>query len=234
MVSPILRSMRNPAFWIVVSLGLFQWPAHAEAPPARSPTRWEKDIQAFEAQDRQNPPPKDPILFVGSSSIRMWNVKESFPDLPVMNRGFGGSEISDSVYYANRIVVPYKPKTVVFYAGDNDLALGKTPEQVCEDFKGFVKIVHDTLPETRIIFISIKPSIARWKIVDKGQKANELIRDFFKQDTLFDYVDAGTPILGNDGQPRKELFVSDGLHLNGEGYKLWTSILRPHLDSKPE
>ena len=194
--------------------------------------RWEKDIQAFEAQDRVKPPPKDPILFVGSSSIRMWKVEESFPDLPVMNRGFGGSEISDSVYYANRIVIPYKPKIIVFYAGDNDLAAGKTPDQVCEDFKQFVKVVHEALPETRIVFISIKPSIARWKIYDKGQKANELIAASMKDKKFVAYVDVTKPMLDSNGEPRKELFVKDGLHMNDEGYRIWRDIVQPIILAK--
>ncbi|NUQ66342.1 MAG: hypothetical protein HUU20_28095 [Pirellulales bacterium] len=194
--------------------------------------RWEPAIAAMEAQDRESPPPENGILFVGSSSIRMWEVKQSFPDLPVINRGFGGSQIADSVRYADRIVLPYRPRVIVFYAGDNDIAAGKTPEQVADDFKAFVGKVRDGLPRTRIVFIGIKPSIRRWAMVDKMREANRLIRALAAEDERLEYVDVDAPMIGHDGKPRAELFRSDGLHLSAEGYRRWADLVRPHL--KPE
>jgi len=138
----------------IVSSALFSTSLLA-AEPAASP--WEKEIRAFEAKDQQQPPPGGAVLFVGSSSIRLWKLDESFPDVKTINRGFGGSHLADSVAFAERIVIPYRPKLIVLYAGDNDLAAGKTPERVLADFKQFVAKVEAALPETRIAFISIKP-----------------------------------------------------------------------------
>ncbi len=199
-----------------------------------APARWESTIQEFEKQDKTNPPPQGAVLFVGSSSIRMWPLKHCFPDLPVINRGFGGSFVEDSLYYADRIVLPYKPRVIVFYAGDNDIASGKTPEQVFHDFTTFVKKVHEALPKTRIIYIAIKPSIARWKLIDKMREANRLIQDFTRKDARLTFVDIDTPMTGPDGRPRRELFLEDGLHLNDEGYALWTSLIQPLLRETPE
>ena len=125
------------------------------------PARWAEDIAKFKALDKEKFPPEHAILFVGSSSIRLWKLEDHFPGLHAINRGFGGSKIADSIHYADRIVIPYKPKAIVFYAGDNDIASGMTPRQVFWDYQAFVKKVHDALPETKIIFIAIKPSIKR-------------------------------------------------------------------------
>jgi lysophospholipase L1-like esterase len=191
--------------------------------------RWEKDIQEFEKQDREKPAPEQAILFAGSSSIRLWDLHQSFPGLETINRGFGGSEIRDSVHFAPRIILKYKPRLIVFYAGDNDIAAGRSPEQVLADFKALVQEVHAALPRTKILFLSIKPSIQRWKLVDKIRQANALIEAFCKQDDRLTYVDVGTALLGKDGKPRPELFRPDGLHLNTEGYKVWASLLEPYL-----
>jgi lysophospholipase L1-like esterase len=195
------------------------------------PHKFEADIKRFEAQDQKSPPPAHPVLFVGSSSIRIWNVAKSFPDLTVLNRGFGGSQIADSVYFADRIVIKYKPRAIVFYAGDNDLAAGKTPEQLFEDFKQFVAKVHAALPKTPIVFISIKPSIARWKLIDQGREANKLIAAMAADDPLLKFIDVGPAMLDAEGKPRADLFLPDGLHMNATGYELWTSLLAPVLAS---
>jgi len=198
------------------------------APPAVSP--WEKEIRAFERQDARQRPPKNAVLFVGSSSIRLWKLAESFPDLKTINRGFGGSQLADSVEFAERIVIPYRPKLIVLYAGDNDLAAGKTPEQVSADFQQFVVKVQKALPETRIAYLAIKPSIARWALVDRIRDANARIEKFIAGGERLQYVDVFQPMLGADGLPRRELFRGDGLHLNAEGYKLWAKVLRPALE----
>ena len=193
--------------------------------------QWEKAIQAFEASDKTNPPPRDAILMIGSSSIVKWtNAAAQFPDHRLINRGFGGSHLSDSVAFVERIVVPYQPKLVLLYAGDNDIAAGKTPEQVFADFKAFVAIVQAALPQTRIAFISIKPSPSRMKLIQSIKTTNRLIRDFIAESPKLIYVDVFNPMLGADDQPRAELFVADQLHLNNAGYKLWAGIVRPVLE----
>lgn len=192
-------------------------------------SKWEKDIAAFEAKDKEKAPPQKGIVFLGSSSIRLWDLKQSFPDFDVINRGFGGSQIADSVHFADRLIVKYNPRLVVFYAGDNDIALGKKPERVAEDFKSLVEIIHKDLPKTKVVFIAIKPSPSRWALIDKQRKANALIEALCKKDERLTYLDVVTPLLGEDGKPRQNLFQKDGLHLNAEGYKLWAELLKPLL-----
>jgi lysophospholipase L1-like esterase len=191
--------------------------------------RWEPAITAFERQDRAKPPPKQGIVFVGSSTIRLWDLARSFAGLDVINRGFGGSELADSVHFAPRIVLPYEPRTVVLYAGDNDIAAGRSPERVSADFRDFVRLVHARLPKTRIVFLSIKPSKQRWRLYPTARRANALIEEMCKSDDRLVYVDLATPMLGADGTPRPELFVGDGLHLSPKGYELWASLLKPQL-----
>ncbi|GMU91006.1 MAG: hypothetical protein AMXMBFR4_00640 [Candidatus Hydrogenedentota bacterium] len=214
----------TPAFLFACALALLG--AAKEEPPKPI---WESQIKEFEAQDRQQPPPEGAILFVGGSSIRLWDVEQSFPNLKVIRRGFGGSLVRDSTYYADRIVIPYKPKTIVLYAGDNDIASGITAEQVFGDFQAFCEKVHTALPDARILFLSIKPSVKRWALYDEMKKANTLISDYANALEQVEFVDVGTPMLGDDGKPRADLFLEDGLHLNENGYKLWTSILAPKL-----
>jgi lysophospholipase L1-like esterase len=196
---------------------------------AAEPDRWEEDMVAFEAADRQHPPPTGGIVFIGSSSIRMWDLDHWLPGLNAVNRGFGGSQMADSVRYADRILIPLKPKFVLVYAGDNDINAGKTPEVVLADYKSFVAKVHGALPSTKIAFIAIKPSLKRWNLVETMRKANALVRQAAKSDPNLEYIDVDAPMIGADGKPKAELFADDGLHLNDEGYKLWTSIVKPYL-----
>jgi uncharacterized sulfatase len=191
--------------------------------------RWEKEILAIEQRDRDKPPPPDGIVFAGSSSIRLWNVAKSFPDWPVTNHGFGGSQIADCTHFADRLIVKHQPRVVVFYAGDNDIAAGRTAEQVRNDFKAFAQTVHRELPKTKIVFLAVKPSPARWGRFDVQKKANALVEAFCKEDERLVFVDVVKPMLGDDGKPRRDLFVADGLHLNEEGYKVWAELLRPYL-----
>lgn len=191
--------------------------------------QWESVIRAFERQDKDKPPPAHPIVFVGSSSIRLWDLSKSFPGADMLNRGFGGSQLADSVYFADRLVVKYKPRLVVLYAGDNDIAFGKAPERVAEDFGAFVRAIHEPLPETKIIYLSIKPSLFRWGLWDKMRRANELIEKACKDNPRLTYLDVATPLFGADGKPRRELFRRDGLHLSEEGYKIWADRVRPVL-----
>ena len=194
-----------------------------------TPSRWEKAISAFETEDRENPPPKNAILFVGSSSIRLWDLAKSFPDRKVINRGFGGSEISDSIQFADRIIFKHEPRVVVLYAGDNDIAKGKSAERVVKDFKQFEQLVHARLPKARLLFIAIKPSTKRWKLYPTIKDANSTIQAECAKQAHLAFVDIATPMLGIDGKPKPELFVKDGLHLNSTGYAVWNKVLRQHL-----
>jgi lysophospholipase L1-like esterase len=195
---------------------------------------WESAIVAFEELDRASPPAPGAIVFTGSSSIRMWkSLKEDMAPLPVLNRGFGGSQISHVNHFASRIVLPYQPSAVVLYAGDNDLAAGskKTPESVLGDFQRFVSIVHGAYPDTPVYFLAIKPSIRRWDRWSVMSEANRRIASFAAATESVFYVDVATRMLGESGEPRPELFIVDGLHMTGEGYALWTQILKPVLAS---
>ena len=192
--------------------------------------RWAKEIAAFVADDEAHPFAPGGIVFVGSSSIRLWDLASAFPGRPVLNRGFGGTQIPDSVRHVDRLVLRHKPAIVVFYAGDNDLSSGRTPQQVLTDFQAFVGRIHETLPATRIAFIGIKPSLARWALVDKVREANALVRDACNSDDRLGFVDVDGPMIGWDGKPRADLFVKDGLHLSPKGYALWNVLVTPFLE----
>ncbi len=210
-------------------------PSQAQTPPVGSPAatasaKWEKDIAAFEARDKTNAPPKNAILFIGSSSIRLWKtLVQDLPGHQVINRGFGGSQIIDSVAFAERIVLPYEPKLIVVYAGGNDINAKKSPEQVLADFKTFVGKVRAKLPKTRIAFISIAGNPARWAQIESVRAANKLVADFCKSGDNLDYIDTHSQMLGADGQPLPDIFVADRLHMNEKGYAIWKRVVTPHL-----
>jgi lysophospholipase L1-like esterase len=192
--------------------------------------KWEHDIAAFEAADKVSPPPQNAIVFVGSSTIRLWKtLTQDFPDHHVINRGFGGSELADSVYFANRIVIPYKPRLIVLFAGTNDINTGKSPEQVRDDFIAFVKKVRENLPEVRIAYLGISPAPVRWEQADKQKEANRLIKELIVAGQNMDYIDEWDQFLGPDGKPREDLFQPDRLHSNEAGYKIRADLVRPHL-----
>ncbi len=223
---------------VLTTLGLF-FNTHAELSAqdqkkVEDPfAKWESNISAFEKDDQENPKEPGQVLFIGSSSIRLWDLEKWFPDLDAINRGFGGSEVADSVHFYDRIVKPYAPRAIVMYAGDNDLSRKKTPTQVHTDFKEFVSKVHKDFPEAQIIFIAIKPSIKRWNLIENVREANSLIVKMAEADKLLTFLDIDTPMIGEDKMPKPGLFAKDGLHLNDDGYKLWSDLLKPHLDAIP-
>lgn len=192
---------------------------------------WEQTAAVFDAADRQQAPPPGGVLFVGSSSIRLWDsLQKDFAALPVViNRGFGGSKLSDCVHHLDRLVLPYRPRLVLVYAGDNDLAAGRTADDILVRFKAFAEGVRAKLPQTRIAFISIKPSPARMALIQEMRRANALVRDYAATLSNADFIDVFTPMLGADGRPRAELFREDALHLNAKGYELWRAVIAPYV-----
>jgi lysophospholipase L1-like esterase len=170
------------------------------------------------------------IVFVGSSSIRLWKtLAQDFPGYPVLNRGFGGSQIIDSLYFADRIILPYRPRLVVLYAGANDLNAGKTADQVFGDFSALAAKIHAALPQTRIAFISIAGNPARWAQVDRVREANRRIQRYCATDPRLAFIDVFSHMLGPDGLPKPEIFADDRLHMNEKGYTIWKELVKPHL-----
>lgn len=194
--------------------------------------KWEDEISKIEARRKEHPVAPGGIVFAGSSSIRLWKLEEAFPDLPVVNSGFGGSVVADSTHFAPRLVIPLKPRLIVFYAGDNDSANGLPAKRIADDFTAFANSIHTALPECRIIYIPIKPSIMRAKLWPLQSEANALIKAHCEsQPATLEYIDLATPLLTAEGQTQPELYQKDGLHLSPAGYAIWNRLLRPKLDA---
>ena len=217
------------ALLLALTFPAFSRAQRQESKPDAAP--FQNEIRAFEASDANHPPPQGAVLFLGSSSMRLWKtLPEDFPGIKTINRGFGGSHVEHSVRYADKIVLPYRPKLIVFYAGDNDLAAGKTPNRVLADFKAFAEKVRTALPETRILYVAIRPSVARWHLQGRQWLANRLVREFADADPAVEFVDVVPTLLGPDGRPRADYLVPDMLHLNEAGYRAWTAVIRPHVE----
>ena len=193
--------------------------------------RWKPDIDALTANDASHPPPQHGVLFVGSSSIKNWapTLASDFPHIPVIDRGFGGSQLADSTRFADRIIVPYHPAVIVLYAGDNDINEGRTADQVIEDFKQFVARVRRDLPHAAIVYITIKPSTSRWKLWPQMHAANDGIAAWAKTQTGVRMVDVASRMLDARDEPRPELLLDDGLHMRPAGYAIWIDALKPVL-----
>ncbi|GAB3781647.1 SGNH/GDSL hydrolase family protein [Dyella agri] len=216
-----VRWLLGMAWLLVVSVAV----AADGHPPA--PSQWRADIDAFVAHDRIDPPPPHGVLFIGSSSIRFWTptLAGDFPGVPVIDRGFGGSAIADSTYYADRIAVPYHPALIVMYAGDNDIEEGLSPQQVAGDFRAFVARVRRDLPGAPVAYISIKPSLARWSLWPRMREANQLIRQWAVTQRDVRFVDVASRMLDAQGKPQPQLFRADGLHMSPAGYAIWIAAL---------
>ena len=205
--------------------------------PAQSPAeQWAKALADFDAADRAAPPPVGEVLFLGSSTIVNWDTARSFPGIKTVNRGVWSSSLYDAVQRIDRLVIPYAPRVIVLYAGDNDINAGSLSEQVAVEFERFAFGVWSRLPQTRIVFIGLKPSIQRWSQVHRMRATNALVREFCEHDDRLAFLDVDGVMLGWDEKPRRELFVDDGLHLSAQGYQLWTTLLRPFLqqEGRPE
>lgn len=225
---PMSRPAVRPRLLCVLLLGATV--ALGQTPVTIKLDRFEKEILAYEAADRQTPPPADPIVFVGSSSVRLWkSLVKDFAEYNVLNRGFGGSTIRECTYYADRIVTNYKPRQIVLHAGSNDLGAKLTPEQVFEDLKAFVAKVRAKLPDVPLVFSCINPAPTRLTQMGKQREANRLIREWLRTQPHTDYIDAYDCFLDADGKPREELYLKDRLHNNPLGYAIRVSYTRPHL-----
>jgi lysophospholipase L1-like esterase len=224
----MIKSVKKLFLFLVLLLNL-QFVVFAQSDYRRGQL-WEKEIAAFAGADKKEFPKKGKILFVGSSSIRGWrSLNVDFPSLYTINRGFGGSHIEDVNFYSPQIIFPYKPKLIVFYAGENDIAAGKSVETVFQDFKNFVALVRKNLPKSRLIVISLKPSPARQEFATKFKQLNNLIKTETEKDKHLLFVDVWTPMLDADGEPKKNIFLGDRLHMNAEGYKIWRETLSPKI-----
>jgi lysophospholipase L1-like esterase len=209
-------------------------PAPAEALAAALPApyaQWQSSIEAFAAADQARQPQPGGVLFVGSSSIRFWTqLPQDFRQAPVViNRGFGGSTMADCLFFVKKLVVQYQPRQVMVYAGDNDLAQGRTPAQVLESFQGFVRAVRSELPGTRIGYISIKPSPSRATLLPLVRETNALLAEYVRTLPEADYIDIFSPMVDASGAPRPGLFGPDRLHMNEAGYALWRTVIGPFV-----
>lgn len=207
------------------------------ADPAPREQKFDKEIEAMLSSDKTNAPLAGGIVFTGSSSIRVWkSLARDMEGLPVVNRGFGGSEMSDLNRYASRILLPLRPRVLVVYEGDNDLAGGKEIEVLLEDFRRFIAWTHESLPETRVVFLAVKPSPSRIALLQKQQVFNRRLGELVAGNPQLGFVDVATPMLDARGAPREELFLADRLHMKPSGYDVWTRVVRPVLQalvSKP-
>jgi lysophospholipase L1-like esterase len=194
------------------------------------PARWEETIKQFETIDAATPPPKGGVLLVGGSNARRWtNVSDYFPQHRVINRGFGGAQLTDVLHYTDRIVLPYAPKTILLNAGGNDLKSGKTPAQIRDAARAFITKVHAALPETRIYCIGVPP-VRRASITPEGfntiRTLNALMAELVRAEKNVEFIDLFPAFLDDKGQHRAELFVEDGTHFNAKGYQTLTGLLR--------
>lgn len=194
------------------------------------PAFFEREIRAYEAADRGAMPEPGAIVFVGSSSIRLWTtLAEDMAPLRVLNRGFGGAHFVHVLHNADRVVIPYAPKAVVLYVGDNDIAAGTSVEDVVSRYRAFVDQIRANGPETAIYFLPIKPSKLRWEWWPEMARANAEIASIAAEDPRLHVIDVATVLLDAKGEPRDDVFVFDGLHLNATGYAEWTRVVHPVL-----
>jgi hypothetical protein len=197
---------------------------------AGRPQSWESEIAAYAKADQANPPTQGVIVFAGGSSIRKWKtLNDDMKPLKVINRGCGGCELAHVNYYARQIVMPYRPRAVVLYAGDNDLAYPpwKSPETVLDEFRRFVRLIHSNLPDTWIFYVSMKP--APWGDWHLMEQTNRMIEAYSRTQKRVQFIDVSTAMLDSRGRLRRELYDVDPMHMNASGYALWTSIVKPVL-----
>ena len=195
------------------------------------PERYRGDIEAFLASEAESPPPAGAIVAVGSSSIRRWHgrIAADLAPLAIIPRGFGGSTMADVRHFLEELVLRHRPRAVLLYEGDNDVAWGLRPEQILAQFDAIDAAVRERLPETRIYILAVKPSISRWHLWDRMQAVNQRLASRAEADPRLSFIDIATPMLNEAGEPRPQIFVADQLHLNDAGYDIWREAIRPVL-----
>jgi len=221
--------IRARAPFVLAAAALVCAPALSAQVADPDPARFTDYFDGIATYDAENSTPADPIVFVGSSSINFWKTAHYFPQFPVVNRGFGGSQASDATHWVERAVLQYDPSVVVYYEGDNDVAAGKKAAQIFGDMREFAEAVHASLPGTHVVFLSVKPSVRRWEQWSEAQATNALLEQYAAERYNVHYVDVGSDLLGADGRPIPELFRRDNLHLTEDGYEVWTRIVTPVL-----
>ncbi len=193
-------------------------------------TQWAKELGEFDVADAKAPPQPGGMLFVGSSSFRLWtNVAAAFPERHVINRGFGGSQMHELLALSDRLVIPYAAVEIFVYEGDNDLAKDKAPAQIAKEFREFARRIHQRQPAARIHFVAIKPSPSRANLLPQAKETNRLIAEYCAGNSWLKFIDVYAPMLDAQGRPRAELFGADKLHMNSTGYALWTMVIRREL-----
>ena len=235
LICPVIRSRIGSMSATFSLIALLLMATFAKAEPSvdakqHNFAKWEKDIAAFEKSDAINPPPKQALLFIGSSGIVRWkSLATDFPGAIILNRAFGGNEIADSTYFADRMIFRYEPRMIFLRAGGNDIHSGKSAEQVFDDYKIFVATIRAKLPDVPIAYIALSPSPSRWNEKPEGDKLNAAIADYSKKNKNLIFIDAASITLDAHGKVRRELFVADQLHFNEAGYKLLAEAVRPHV-----
>lgn len=195
------------------------------------PEKWESTIQKFEKNDAESGIDEGAILFVGSSSIAKWtDVDEYFPSKKVLNRGFGGSNFIDLLYYADRVIYPYKPSKIFIYEGDNDLAMGESTKKTLNRAKKLRKMIRKNLGDTPVVFISPKPSVARWELKEEYEELNAMLKEYAENEENTEFADVWNPALDENGKVLTDIFVQDNLHMNPKGYKIWQEVLAPYVE----
>ena len=228
--------MPRPRSAILIATAILMQPsphplgAQQSQPPA--PNRFEKNVAAYEAADKTSAPPQGAILLVGDSQFYRWEtLAEDLPGYTIVNRGIDSFTMTDVVHFADRLVLPYKPRLIVVHAGGNDVNTGRTAAQVLGDFQAFVRRVRETMPSVPIAFSSVTPGPGRWSQAAVRRETNGAIKNFVASDPRLIYIDLWKAMLGPDGGPREDLWLKDRIHPNDAGYELRAAIMRPILGS---
>lgn len=198
---------------------------------AQDPTRFQEQVDAYLAESV--PAGGELIVFTGSSSVRMWrDLAADFPEQTVINRGFGGSQMSDLLHYADELILRHRPAKVFIYEGDNDIAAGKKAGRILRDAKKLRQRIHNALPDTELYFLAAKPSLARWELKEQYEELNGRLAQYAAKTDGVTFVDVWTPMLGADGRVLSDIFIDDGLHLNRKGYDIWKEVIEPHVKER--
>lgn len=196
----------------------------------QDPLRFEEEVEQINQKYEEVPPLEGAIVFTGSSSIKMWkDIQSYFPEQPIINTGFGGSQTSDLIHYVDELIIQYQPGKVFIYEGDNDISEGKPTSEIMDDLHTLVGKIKSKLPDTQIFLISAKPSISRWHLKDKYLELNKHFEEYMQSYDNLEYVDVWTPMLDSEGNPKSDVFLEDQLHMNQSGYDIWSEVLDKYI-----